>query len=196
MQRMMLAAVLLFLPAVALAQFQPYAPPVPGLPDARARRAARERAVAYAGASSRHFVETYGEPAVWAIFGCSQGAAGELVEFSNSGGLAKLPRPAALLQVIAQRGHGDDVLRYAIDHATELTDGDHFNAYLQSPLEYACALRDLAQGAAEARARRLAGEAAAARWQVRLDGRTLALGGSILALGALLLWWKYHRRLT
>lgn len=193
MHRIMLANVLLFLPATgALGQFNPYAPPVQVNPDPRMRRALRERAVAYAGEGSREFVETQGDAAVAAIFACSQGGARKLVEFNNSGKLAKLPRPADLLRVIAQPGNGDDVGVYAIQHANELTDVDNFDAYLLNPLEYAYALRPLSEGAAEVRARRLSAQAAWVPWQVTLDGRAIAIGGGVLAV-VLFLWWRRSR---
>ena len=188
MHRIMLAAVLLFLPAVALAQFNPYAPPVPGITILRPP-SAEGKGGCLCRRSSRGFVETHGEPAVAAIFACSQAAARKLVEFSNSGGLARLPRPADLLRVIAQRGHGDDVLLYAIRHANELTDVDHFNAYL-SPLEYVSRCVPLRKGPPkpvpvvstsvraelrrvmlEPRTYRPLAQATAAPWQVTLDGQ-------------------------
>jgi len=195
MHRMLLGAVLLLLPAAAPGQFNPYAPPVQVDNDPRTRRALRERAVAYAGPSSREFVETQGDAAVAALFACSQPAAGKLVEFHNSGGLAKLPKPGDLLRVIAQPGNGDDVLLYAIQHANELSDVDCFDAYLLNPLEYAYALRPLGEGAAEARARRLSAHAATIPWRVTLDGRAIALGGGILAI-VLFLWWRRRRQMA
>jgi hypothetical protein len=184
------ALLLLTLAQPLVAQFNPYSPSLPGNNDPRARRAMRERAVAYAGDASREFIETQGEPAVVAIFACSQDGARKLVEFHNSGKLAKLPRPAELLRVIAMPGHGDDVVIFAMQHETELTDVDHFDAYLLSPLDYAYSLRKLSEGAAEARARRLSGQAAP--WQYTLDGRTVGVGVSILGL-LLLLWWRSRR---
>src|SRR5260370_17756963 len=68
--------------------------------------------------------------------------------------MAKLRRPRALLGVIAQPRHGDDVALFAIRHAGQLTDPDCFDAYLLNPLEYAMGLKQLSAGAAEVRARR------------------------------------------
>lgn len=175
--------------------YDPYAPAWQWNTDPRVRRALRERAVAYAGEFSREFVETQGDPAVAAIFACSQPGAQKLVEFYNSGELGKLPRPADLLRVISQPGNGDDVVLYAMQHATELTDVDNFDAYLFSPLDYAYALRKLSEGAAEARARRLTAKAAATRWQVTLDGQKLAIIGGVLGI-ALLLWWRRRRQMA
>lgn len=185
------ASMVLALAPLLLAQFNPYAPFVPVDTDPRARRALRERAVAYAGVESREFVETLGDPAVAALFACSQAGARKLVEFHNAGRLARLPRPADLLRVIAQPGHGDDVVIYALQAENELTDVDHFDAYLLNPLEYAYGLRRLSEGAVEARARRLSAQAAAAPWQVALDGQKMAAGAAILGL-ILLLWWRRH----
>src|SRR5579871_53297 len=61
--------------------------------DPRVRRAWRERAVAIIGPRARDFVETQGDEAVAALFACSRPVAVKLVEFHNSGGLDKLPRP-------------------------------------------------------------------------------------------------------
>jgi len=132
-------------------RFDPYAP---GL-DPRVRRDWREKAVAAVGPTARDFVETQGDEAVTAIFACSRPVAVKLVEFYSSGKMGKLPRPRALLYVISQPRHGDDVALWAIYHAGELTDADSFDAYLRSPLDYALGLKQLAAGAAEVRARRL-----------------------------------------
>ena len=140
------------------AQFNPYgnrANPYGWGTDPRVRRAHREQAVAAVGPCARDFVETQGDEAVAAIFACSRPVAVKLVEFYASGKMAKLPSPRALLAVIAQPRHRDDVALWAIYHAGELVDTDSFDAYLMSPLEYALGLKQLAAGAAEARARRL-----------------------------------------
>jgi hypothetical protein len=184
------ALLLLTLAQPLVAQFDPYSGSPPINNDPRARRAMRERAVAYAGEASRDFIESLGDPAVAAIFACSQDGARKLVEFYNSGKLAKLPRPTDLLRVVAMPGHGNDVVVFAMQHEAELTDVDHFDAYLLSPLEYAYGLRKLSEGAAEARARRLSGQAAP--WQYTLDGRSVAIGVGILGL-LLLLWWRSRR---
>ena len=114
-------------------------------------RARREKAVAKAGPISRDFVETEGDEAVAAIFACSKPVAGQLAEFYATGGLGRMPRPGDLLRAIALPGNGDDVARWAIRQASELEDTDSFEAYVQSPLEYTCGLKQLAAGAAEAR---------------------------------------------
>jgi hypothetical protein len=145
-------------PAELFAQFNPYGnrsnPYAPGA-DPRVRRAYRERAVATVGPEAREFVETQGDEAVAAIFACSKPAAVKLAEFYASGEMGKFPRPRDWLRVIAQPGYGDDVALWAIAHAGELTDTDSFDAYLLSPMEYALGLKQLAAGAADARARRL-----------------------------------------
>ena len=174
------------------AQYNPYSPILPTNNDPRMKRAMRERAVAYAGDASRDFIETYGDPAVMAIFGCSHDGARKLVEFYNLHKLEKLPRPTDFLRVVSLPGNGDDVVIFATMHDNELTDVDNFDAYLLNPLDYAYALRKLSEGAAEARARRLTGQAAATPWQLTLDNRTIAVGGGILAV-ILLLWWRSRR---
>jgi LPXTG-motif cell wall-anchored protein len=145
-------------PADVVGQFNPYGnksnQKAAGA-DPRLRRANREQAVAAVGPIARDFVETHGDEAVAAIFACSKPVAVKLAEFYASGEMGKLPRPRDLLRVVAQRGHGDDVALWAIEHARELTDTDSFDAYLQSPLEYALNLKLLSAGAAEARAWRL-----------------------------------------
>jgi hypothetical protein len=202
---LLLALFLLLLPrpAEALGQYNPYAP-VNAQQDPRVRRALRETAVAYAGENSRGFVEKYGDDAVAAISACSRGGAKKLVEFYASGDLGKLPRPADLLKVIALPGNGDDALLWAIQHARELTDVDNFDAFLLAPLEYAFALKQLEQGAAEARARRLAAQAATTpatpapgiptvpppQPQIPLDNRMLGAAGVGIAVLVLILLWK------
>jgi hypothetical protein len=160
--------------------------------DPRARRAYRERAVATVGPVAREFVETQGDEAVAAIFACSRPVAVKLAEFYACGDLGKLPRPRDLLRVIAQPGHGNDVALWAIQHAGELTDTDAFDAYLLTPLDYALGLKDLAAGAAEARARRLsqAAMATAPAAAPLSAGEKLAFAGVVgsLVIGGYLLW--------
>lgn len=197
MLRAFIILLVLLLPAEAVAQYDPYRP-ANAQPDPRVRRALRERAVAYAGEGSRPFIEQYGDDAVAACAACTQAGAQKLVEFSRSGDLGKLPRPNDLLKVIALPGNGDDVLLWAINHAKELGDVDNFDAFLFSPLEYAYALKQLDQGAAEMRARRLSLQAAATpapqpQWglsQIPLDNRTLAWVGGGLVVTLLIVWWK------
>ena len=145
-------------PADLFAQFNPYgnwSNPYGSGADPRVRRAYREQAVAKVGPIARDFVETQGDEAVAAIFACSRPVAVRLAEFHASGEMGKLLRPRDLLRVIAQPRHGDDVALWAIAHAGELADTDSFDAYLLSPLDYALGLKQLATGAADARARRL-----------------------------------------
>lgn len=201
MQRFAVLLLVLLPPAEAMAQYDPYRP-VNAQQDPRVRRALRERAVAFAGANSREFVEKYGDDAVAAICACTQAGAQKLVEFSRSGDLGKLPRPSDLLKLIAIPGNGDDVLLWAINHAKELGDVDNFDAFLLSPQEYAFALKQLDQGAAEMRARRLSLQAAATPApqpssqpspgisQIPLDNRTLAWVGGGLLVVVLIVWWK------
>ena len=201
---LLLALLILVLqpPAEALGQYgyNPYSP-VNAQQDPRVRRALRETAVAYAGENSRGCVEKYGDDAVAAMSACSQGGARKLVEFYAFGEFGKLPRPADLLKVIALPGHGDDALLWAIQHARELTDLDNFDAYLLSPLEYAFALKPLEQGAAEARARRLAAQAAVTPVpqpqqsqqqfpQIAVDSRVLGVVGGGIILLLIVVAWK------
>ena len=115
----------------------------------------------------------------------------KLCEFHASGEMGKLPRPRDLLRVIAQPRHGDDVALWAIDHARELTDMDCFDAYLLNPLEYALGLKQLAAGAAEARAWRL-NQAANAHmpapaWHTGNEGLLIAGAVGFVVIVALLL---------
>jgi hypothetical protein len=181
--------------------YNPFAP-VNAQQDPRVRRALRETAVAYAGENSRGFVEKYGDDAVAAISACSQGGARKLVEFYNSGALGKLPRPSDLLKIIALPGNGDDVVMWVVqpEHARQLTDVDNFAAVCLSPLEYVFALKPLEQGAAEARARRLAAQAAVTPApqpqqpqqqspQIAVDSRLLGvIGGGIVLLLVIVAW--------
>jgi hypothetical protein len=168
-------------------RFNPYVRPAEASADPRIRRAYREQAVAAVGPGARDFVETHGDEAVAAIFACSKPVAVKLAEFHACGELGKLPRPRDLLRVIAQPRHGDDVALWAIYHARELSDTDSFDAYVLSPLEYALGLKQLAAGAAEARARRL--NQAAMTTPQPVDERVVIAGGAgFLVIVALLLW--------
>jgi hypothetical protein len=170
----------------------PNAPVVKPPPDARELRAARERAVATVGPVGRDFVETYGEDAVAAIFACTQPAALKLVEFYSAGGLGKLSRPRELLRAIAKPKHGDEVASWAIAHADELADVDHFEAYLLDPLSYALALKKLDDGAAEvSRFRRYAHDyqTQRAQWASSSPGwRIFGLVAGVTAVVLLVRW--------
>jgi hypothetical protein len=124
-------------PANLDAQFNPYGnwpTPYQSNADPRVRRANREKAVAAVGPIARGLVETHDE-AVNALLACSKPVAVKLAEFHASGEMSKLPRPGALLRIIATVvGNGDDVAVWAINHARELGDIDHFDAYLLTPL--------------------------------------------------------------
>jgi hypothetical protein len=162
-------------------------------PDPRVRRAQREQAVAIVGPSGRDFVETQGDEAVAAVFACSRAVAMKLVQFHASGELGKLPRPGDLLRVIAQPRHRDDVALWAIRHTVELADTDSFDAYLASPLEYALGLKQIAAGAADARARRL--NQATMPVPLSLDEKQAIIAGvGFLLLIGLFLWRRRHRR--
>jgi hypothetical protein len=192
-------AIVMLSGATTHGQFNPYASKPPS--DARTRRSQRERAVATVGPVARELVETFGDEAVAALSACSPAGGRKLAEFHATGELAKLPKPRDLLRVIGQRGHGDDVANFAIDHARELADVDQLDAYLISPLEYALGLRPLATGAAEMRALRLNVQAAAAAPPaqqqpppLQIDERwagLLIIGG--LGVIGLLVWWKRQR---
>jgi len=160
--------------------------------DPRMRRAHRERAVAIVGPGARDFVETHGDQAVAAIFACSKPVAVKLAEFHACGELDRLIRPRDLLWVIAQPGNGNDVALWAIYHSNELFDRDAFDAYLLSPMEYAMGLKDIATGAAEARARRL-NQAVASRPLTHDEKVGLAgLAGCLAIVG--FLYWRRRRQ--
>lgn len=161
--------------------------PAMGQYDAYARRALRERAVAWTGVESRAFVET-GDDAARALLSCSQHGAKRLVEFHKSGALDRLPQPALLLRCIAI--HGDAVLLFAMQNQDKLADADCFTAYVSAPAEFALGLRDLDQGGAEVRARKLAYYAAANRPR---DWKRIGLWGGGFAIAGLLLW-RYRRK--
>jgi hypothetical protein len=164
-------------------RFNPFAQP-----DPRVRRAYREKAVAVVGQRARDFVETHGDEAVVAIFGCSKAVASKLVDFHESGELATLPRPRDLLRTIGQPGHGNDVARWAMHHAEELADADNFDAFLMTPLDYSLGLKDLATGAAELRSRRL--HLAAMTTPLPVDERLVIAGGAGVVVIILILLWR------
>jgi hypothetical protein len=168
--------------------------------DPRLQRAQREQAVAAVGPVARDLVEMHGADGVLALFACSQPVAVRLAQFHQSGELAKLPRPRDLLRVIAQPRHGDDVALWAIDHAGELADTDSFDAYLINPLEYALGLKPLAEGAAQARARRLHQASAPTEFlsrEMSSDAKlAIALGLGLLIILALVLWKRKQPRIS
>ncbi len=160
MIRITFLSVLCFLmasPADLFAQVQPYRNPFypyASSADPRYRRHLREEAVDMVGPEAREFVESEGDEAAAAIRACSKPVGMMLAAFYSSGEMSKLPRPRALLSVIAQPDNGSTVAFFAIRHAGELNDSDKFDAFLLEPLEYSLGLKQLATGAAEVQARR------------------------------------------
>jgi len=188
------AALLITAPAGLFGQSNPYARPPAWNPDPRARRALREQAVAYAGIEARSFVETQGDAAAWAVLSCSQPVAQMLVEFHSSGRLDLLPRPCALLMAIARPNHGDDVAVWAMEHAGELTDPDHFEAFCADPLSYALELRQLSVDAAALKERRAFGPLGAIAGWVSKDWRSVAFWTGCTAVIGLVVWRRKRRR--
>lgn len=151
------------------------------------RRQARERAVARVGAEARSLVESdFGDEAVAALSALSLPSAKRLAVWHSEGGLARLHRPADFLSVLARSRSADSVLLFAVANSDRLADPDAFNCFLgDDPTEYALHLKKLDRGAAEYRARRLAREAAGAKWWADWrDWRVLTLAGALaVALG-------------
>jgi hypothetical protein len=116
--------------------------------DARAQRAARERAVNKAGPVARNFVESYGTHAVAAIMACSPAAGARLAKLHESGGLRLLPDPAKLLDALAECRGGDEAVDFVIAHHKELQDNWRFRAFVADPLTYSLSLMTLDEGAA------------------------------------------------
>jgi hypothetical protein len=187
------AALLMIAPTVLFGQFNPYAPAPLRNPDPRARRALREQAVGYAGIEARAFVETHGDVAALAILSCSQHVAQMLVEFHSDGRLGKLPRPCDLLLAIARPKCGDDVALWAMAHAGELADLDHFDAFCSDPLSYALELRQLSADAAALKERRTYGPLGAVVAWVK-DWRSAAFWLGCIGVIALVVWRRNRRR--
>jgi hypothetical protein len=178
-------------PATAIAQYGPYRQWQNPPNGPRAQREFRERAVAFAGPESRAFVESCDE-AARAIYFCTQIGAWRLVEFHNSGGLARLPRARDALRAIAQPGGGDDVVVFVVAHAEELKDIDCFDAFVSDPLTYAYGLKRLDAGTEEIRTRRIQiplGLPLSVTW----DGREVSSALGALGLTGLVVWWLRHR---
>lgn len=172
--------------------------PDPG--DPRVRRAAMERAVQKAGPESRAMVESYGPAACEAVRACSPEVCRRLAEAHNDGRLSRLPSARDLLAAVGQPGHGDEVALWALDpaNARQLEDVDAFNAFLRGPpLEYCLNLRQLAEGAAEERARRLSGGRASGSGPLGFshdDLIKLAIGaGAATVLAILIRAWERRR---
>lgn len=146
------------LTSTVLGQYAPSGPFAPNPQgDPRSQRARREFAVAKVGNNevARSLVETYGDDAIAAIVQCDVETGKRLAEWHNSGEFQRrIGKPRQLLQVIGQPGAGDEVAVFAMK-APELSDPDCLEAFLASPLHYTCAIKKLADGAAEIRARRM-----------------------------------------
>jgi len=166
---------------------------IPGA-EPRARRAQRERAVAMVGTDERDFVETLGDDAVAAVFACSRSVAVKLAQFYSSGEMNKLPRPRDLLRAIAQPGNGNEVALWAMSHTAELSDADSFDAYLVRPLEYALGLKQIAEGAAEVRARRQQ-QAPATPQLSEEQKRTVLVVAGLLGIVGFVVWRRKRSRI-
>ena len=178
------------------APYNPYAP-APLEPSARERRAARERAVARIGPVARSFVEKYGDDACASLNGTSKAVGIKLCEFHNAGELGKLAKPSELLKIIASKQGGDDLVLFAIQHSRELAgDIDQLDALLASPGEYALGLKELAEGAAESRARRLTMKAQQDPPALTMNvDQKLFIGGCgiVIGIGVILIWMRWRQ---
>lgn len=150
----------------------------------RARRAARERAVAKLGEEARPFIEEYGEAAVAAVENLTPQAGKMLAEFHKSGGLGRMPSPPELLRCLADRDKGgDEVTLWAISHAKELEDPDAWEAFSRCPLEYTLGLKKLQHEATRVRSNRLTPPPTLPWWQDRQNLPWLGAGvGAIVLL--------------
>jgi hypothetical protein len=134
----------------------------------RARRAARERAVAKLGEEARPFIEEYGEAAVAAIENLTPEAGKKLAGFHKSGGLGRMPSPTELLRCLADRDKGgDEVALWVIARHAELEDPDAWEAFSRCPLEYVLGLKNLRHEATRVRSNRLTPPPALPWWQDR-----------------------------
>jgi hypothetical protein len=123
------------------------------LNDPRTKRSLREKAVTAAGPVARSLVETYGEPAVFAIFECTRPTAAKLAQFNAEGKLSRFPRPELVLWEIGRPKHGDAVALFAMHHCDELADETRFRLFLSDSLTYSLSLKSLDSGVAEYSAR-------------------------------------------
>jgi len=162
--------------------------------NTRQLRAAREMCVARVGQVCRKLVEERGECAVAALRNCTLAMGRKLSEFHNSGALGKVYRPELLLSTIGRKGHGDDVALFAMEHGEQLADPDAFAAYCGDPLVYALGIRELAEGAAEVRAARLNPHGNAQPSYPPLTEREMWLGGGVLGVMILLMFFVRTRR--
>lgn len=170
--------------------FNPYAQPVNNS-DPRSQRARREQAVAFVP-SARSLVEAYGDDGCYAIFACSPAVGKRLATWHQSGDLERqIPKPREFLKIIGQPCAGDEVVLFAMQN--DLSNLDTCIAFLECPLQYTLRLKTLEVGAAEVRARRLHAEAAQvppAAVATEPNTRTLAIGGGVLGLIVLAVWWR------
>lgn len=146
-------------PAFGQKPYNPFSTTQYKQPSARARRATRERAVAFGGLAVRPLVESaFGDEAARAVLSCSKDTSVRLAEFYTAGGMAKWSRPAELMIVLAEKGQANDCVNWITQpqHARLLDDRDNFEAFLQAPMDYVLGLAPLETAGSELRAQRLA----------------------------------------
>lgn len=155
----------------------------------RQERARRESAVARTGAVARELVEKYGEDAVKTLAALTPETGQRLAKFHIDGGVDRMSRPRDFLAACRL---GDDVCAFGIANAKALQeDSDALAAFAAEPEVFALRLRSLADGAAQARSRRLN---AAPIERFPKDARDLAIVAAGLGLAVWLLSrWKQKR---
>jgi hypothetical protein len=122
-------------------------------------RSTRDSAVAHCGsnAAARNFVESeeFGNEAAKALLNCSPEAGSQFAVFFDSGGLAKLARPKELLVLISEQSNADEIVKWIVEHQSELTDQDAADAFIAEPHTFLLSLRKLSTVAQERKAKRL-----------------------------------------
>jgi hypothetical protein len=167
-------------------------------------RSTRESAVAHCGLTiaARNLVESeeFGNEAAKAILNCSRESGSRLAEFFQSGGLSKLARPKELLVLISQQSDADDIVKWIIDHQSDLTDKDAVDAFIEEPTTFVLSLRKIATAAQERKAKRLENDAERSGfgWSIgkptASDRRTIT-GCAIIAGLVVLARWLWKRKM-
>jgi len=163
------------------ANAQQWQPGIPGIRDVEQRRAERDQVLRSVGPQAGPFTRKHGDAGVLALRKCGAETGRKLVDLDEKGGLDRLPRPEAILEIIAQTG--DVVALWIIDQSVALADPDMFDAFCREPRDFAYGLKSLEKAGAELRKTRNANSQA---WTNFLppgwDWKAIFIGGAIIVV--------------
>jgi hypothetical protein len=172
-----------------LAGQAPEAPPQKQPTSVDIRREARDAVLKTVGEDSRKFLKAYGDLSIATLQAVPADVGKKIVGIYNSGELARIKNPRAVLDAIRQ--HGEPVGKWVCEHHQILEDGEALEIFCKYPLDVAFDLRDVESSAAELRAsRKLAPSWLGSNMPAEWNGLHILIGVLVVALIVAVFWRK------